>query len=396
VAIASSAAGIKKTGMSQNSSVPSSNMNSSGLSATESSGPDIAGLAPPILLQYWQVVLRWKWVITGIIILALAIGLVVTLLSTPNYTATSRIEISRELKKVTNVEGIESADTGRDLEFYNTQYALLHARSLAERVARKLRLANNDAFFDAHGVDPDADSTLDSKAGGPFNTRDRQRRENLAIKLLLENSSISPLRGSALVDISYTSASPTLSSQIANTWTEQFILQSMDRRFASTSDARKFLEGRLAEYRTRLETAERELVGYAANKDIVALGSTKTPDGRTEVDRTLVSSDLEALNTALASATAERISTEARARIGTSGANAETLGNIAIGQMRQKRTELAADYAKMMVQFEPSYPAARAVAEQIRVLDASLAREESRGLEVDRPSITKLWDGKPN
>jgi hypothetical protein len=81
--------------------------------------------------------------------------------------------------------------------------------------------------------------------------------------VLMTNITILPIRGSALVDISYTSASPALSAQISNTWTEQFIVQSMDRRFASTADARKFLEGRLADLRTRLETSERDLVNYA-------------------------------------------------------------------------------------------------------------------------------------
>ena len=45
------------------------------------------GLAPPILLQYWQVVLRWKWLILGITAAALTLGLVSTLLTTPQYTA---------------------------------------------------------------------------------------------------------------------------------------------------------------------------------------------------------------------------------------------------------------------------------------------------------------------
>ena len=62
------------------------------------------GLAPPILLQYWQVVLRWKWLIAGIVIAALTLSFVATLLATPQYTATSRIEISRAQKNVTNVE----------------------------------------------------------------------------------------------------------------------------------------------------------------------------------------------------------------------------------------------------------------------------------------------------
>ena len=97
------------------------------------------GLAPPILLQYWQVVLRWKWLILGITAAALVFGLLATLLATPQYTATSRIEISRAQKNVTNVESLESAEAGRDLEFYQTQYSLLQARSLAERVARQLR-----------------------------------------------------------------------------------------------------------------------------------------------------------------------------------------------------------------------------------------------------------------
>jgi polysaccharide biosynthesis transport protein len=343
-------------------------------------GQEQQSLAPPILLQYWQVVLRWKWVIVGLIVAALTIGLVATLLMTPKYTATARIEISRDQKKVTNVEGLDAADSGRDLEFYQTQYALLEARSLAERVARQLRLSSNDAFFEAHGVNPNDRVLFGSKSGQPLAAGERQKREQMVIELLLKNASIAPIRGSALIDIGYTSASPTLSSQIANTWTDQFIVQSMDRRFASTADARKFLEGRLGDLRTRLETSERDLVNYANNKGIVALGKSKSSDGKTEVERTLVSSDLEALNTALAQATADRIGAESKAGQRSGGANSEALNNIAIGQLRQKRAEVASEYAKLMVQFEPGYPAAKALAEQIRALDASIVREEGRVL----------------
>ena len=345
--------------------------------------PDVnseRGLAPPILLQYWQVVLRWKWLIIGITVSALTLGLIVTLLATPQYTATSRIEISRAQKNVTNVESLESAEAGRDLEFYQTQYSLLQARSLAERVARQLRLGTGDAFFEAHGVDANDEGLFSSKSGQQLTAVERQKREKKAIDLLTKNISISPIRGSALVDISYTSASPGLSAQISNTWTEQFIVQSMDRRFASTADARKFLEGRLADLRARVETSEREVVNYASQKGIVALGTTKSNDGKTEVERTLVSSDLEALNGALAGATANRIAAQSRARGRNGGANSDALSNVAISQLRQKRAEVASEYAKLLVQFEPGYPAARALNEQLRILDASIVREESRVL----------------
>ena len=200
------------------------------------------GLAAPILLQYSQVVLRWKWVIAGIMIAALTLGLVVTLLATPKYTAVSRIEISRAQKNVTNVESLESSDKGRDLEFYQTQYSLLQARSLAERVARQLRLGTNDAFFEAHGMGSNESGLFTSKSGRQLSAAERLKRDKAAVGLLSGNIAISPVRGSALVDISYTSASPSISAQISNAWTEQFIGQSMDRRFASTAAARKFLE----------------------------------------------------------------------------------------------------------------------------------------------------------
>ena len=357
-------------------------------------GVDPQGLAPPILLQYWQVVLRWKWVIIAIITSSLVIGAVATLLMTPKFTAKSRIEISRAQKNVTKVEGLDAADAGRDLEFYQTQYSLLEARSLAERVSRKLRLSTNDAFFEAHGVHLGNGLFGNSVSPGTA----REKRERQAVTLLLKHVGIQPIRGSSLIDVAYTSASPQLSAQIADAWTQQFIAASMDRRFASTADARTFLEGRLADLRARLEQSERELVFYASKKGIISFGRSTGADGKTQSEKTLVASNLEALNAALAEATADRIAAEARVQ---TGANRDTIidpliASGATSQLRQKRAEVASDYARLMVQFEPGYPAARALADQIKALDASIAREESRliGREVNRSSGTRANDYK--
>src|SRR4051812_15828739 len=72
----------------------------------------------PILLHYWHVILRWRKMLGAIFLATVVLGIVVTLLMTPQYRAASRIEISRDEKKVTNVQGVEAVDAGRDLEFY--------------------------------------------------------------------------------------------------------------------------------------------------------------------------------------------------------------------------------------------------------------------------------------
>jgi len=332
----------------------------------------------PMLLKYWQIVIRWRFVIIGIIVVSLAAGLVATLLMTPQYSASSRIEISRDQKKITNVEGLEAADAGRDIEFYQTQYSLLRARSLAERVVRKLKLANDESFFEAHGESADSGLQIFEGDSGsqPLSANLRVARERKAVKLLLDHIAIIPIRGSSLIDINYSSGYAELSSKISNAWTEQFIAASNDRRYASTADARQFLEGRLADLRARLETSERELVNYSSSKGIVTLSQSADSKGAIRPDATLVLRDLEVMNEELAKATANRIIAESRVR--SAGNSQEALGNLTISNLRQKRAEAVADYQRMLVQFDPEYPAARALLDQIRSIEASIRQEEGR------------------
>ncbi|WP_204244813.1 GumC family protein [Parasphingorhabdus marina] len=329
----------------------------------------------PLLLQYWQAVSRYRIGIACIVLGTIALGIIVTLLMTPYYTATSRIEINRNQDKVTNVEGLEAEDVGQNLEFYQTQYALLEARSLADRVVRSENLATGDAFFQTFNVDPDENGII-SGSDSRQSSEDRRRRFELAIRLLLDNVSISPVRGSSLVDVSFRSPDPQLSASIANAWVAQFVDSNLDRRFDSTIDARKFLEERLAQLRARLEDSERRLVRYADNKEIVTLSTTRDAEGSTVGGDTLISSNLAALNKALTDATADRIAAQAQAD--QNGLNKDAIENPAINGMRQKRAEIASEYAKILVQFEPEYPTAKALERQISDLDESIEKEELR------------------
>lgn len=327
----------------------------------------------PLIREYLAILLRQKWVVGGIIVLALLAGLAMTLLATPQYTASSRIEISRQDQQITNVEGVDKGDRTFDQEFYDTQYELLRTRAIAERVARELRLANNTEFFVAHGLEPENTPFLADNGAAPTR-EDLARREKTAVGLLLGNISINPVARSALVDISYTSGSPTLSAQVANEWARQFIAESNDRRYESTADAREFLERRLAELLEEVEESERKLVNYANENDIVILDRVEQ-DGETVGSTSLVSRNLGAMNQALNEATAQRVRLESEAR---TGGGAATVNNSALSNLRARRAELRAQYAELMVQFEPGYPAARNLQEQISTLDQAIAQEEAR------------------
>ena len=323
----------------------------------------------PILVEYWQAMLRHKIAIAIIIAISIVLGIVATLLMTPYYTSTATVEINREQDKVTNVEGVRATDGGAQaLEFYQTQYSLLESRSLAERVVRALNLATSDKFFETLGVSTD---NL-----GAQSAAQRSERLKLATNLLRGHISIEPIRGSSLVDISFSSPSPEISAQVANTWVDEFIASNLDRRFSSTADAREFLEEQLSDLRERLEDSERNLSVYADDKEIITLSSQQNAEGRTVSQKTLASTNLEDLNQALAQAIAERIAAESEAsqRLG----NKNSLSNSTLNNIREERAKVQAEYAKLMVQFEPEYPAAKALASQIAALDKSIAAEEAR------------------
>jgi succinoglycan biosynthesis transport protein ExoP len=329
----------------------------------------------PMLTRVMRIAMRRKWLILGAVVAALLAGLVITLLTTPLYTASTTIEISREASKVVNIEGVEPESQAVDQEFYQTQYGLLRSRSLAERVARDLRLADDAAFFEMFGKSPDGLFSADNQRRVTASEREARVRE--AGDILLENVGVAPVRLSRLVEVSFTSPSPEFSFRVANAWTRHFIQSNLERRFEATSYARKFLEDRLEQLRRRLEESERQLVGYAAQQRIITLSSGGNKEGNNSGERSIIADDLAALNAERADATADRIRAESRLRQA-GGTPAEVLQNTAISNLRLRRGELAGEYAKMMEQFEPQYPPARSLASQIEQLDRTIAREEGR------------------
>lgn len=346
----------------------------------ETAGYYGSGAAPenePAVQQYLRIALRWRWIIAGAILLFAMLGLIVTLLMTPMYSAVTTIEISRDSDQVTNFQGVERETTVADQEFYQTQYGLLRARTLAERVAIELRLVDDPAFYEMFGVDVD-DPAFELE-NGRYSAGGRDMRQRVAGETLLDNVSIEPTRLSRLVDIRVSSPDPEFSARVANTWADNFIKTNLERKVEATSYGRDQLQRQLAEFKERLDESQRQLVAYASNQEIINLPAQVAGQGGANTNRSIVAENLVALNAALAKATADRIEAEARYRQVTSGkASGEALTNLAINGLRQKRAELGAKYEEMMVTFEPGYPSAVAMKSQIDELDKAIAREEAR------------------
>jgi polysaccharide biosynthesis transport protein len=329
----------------------------------------------PLMLRLWRILVRRRWAIVGTIAVVVVLGMLYSFTRTPLYTATSRLEISRDSARVVEIQSVERETSEFDLEFYQTQYGLLASRALAEQVVRNMRLHEDPGFKSAYDLaDPEATSEGAATASP---AEMRQANVRRAVEIVLGAIEIAPIRSSRLVDISVTTPDPALSGRIANAWGANFIEMNLKRRYDANSYARDFLESRLAQLRKRLEDSERALVAYASQEGIINLEeSVDTQNGRTVAGRSLQADQLATLNEELAKAEAERIRTQALPRSGRT--SAEALNNSTLASLRDRRAATAAEYQKMLGQFQPSYPPAVALKNQVDALDASIAREENR------------------
>lgn len=304
------------------------------------------------LASYWRLALKYRLLIVGCFLGALVIGATLTLLMTPIYTAQATLQIDREAARILDTEDVAPRENMmQGEEFFQTQYGLIRSRSLAERVIESLGLASSNEALEAMGVEP-------PETGGTAATQTARRRAAV-LKALQDNLSVSPVRGSRLVALGYDNPNPVVAARIANGFAENFIQSNLDRKFESSRYAREFLEERISQTKERLESAERQLVAYAANQQIINVGEPSegaTSGGATE---SLTSSNLVALNGALARTRAERVAAEERWRSASTSdlmTLPEVLQNPSIQRLTEQRAVLDAEYQQKLSIYQPDYP----------------------------------------
>lgn len=326
------------------------------------------------IFKYLRIAAKYKWLIAGITAAVLAITAVSTFMTTPIYKATASIQIEREASKIIEKGDVVNEEVGGQ-DFYQTQYQLLQSRTLAERVASALSLGNDKAFNQE--VAPSLLGLLKSKlmglifsadaADGEADVKPPEDRNKAAAVRLQDGLDVQLVRGSRIATISFNHPDPAVAQRVANGYAEVFITDNLDRRFEATAYARRFLEERLAQLKSKLEESEKQLVEYADEKGIITVGEGKT----------VIDADIEALNAKLSEARYEKMRLELvwqRVESADGLEISEIRANQTVQENRKLRSELSAQYQQKLNVFKPSYPEMVQLRSQISELDAQLAQ----------------------
>lgn len=214
------------------------------------------------------------------------------------------------------------------------------------------------------------EATADEAGQGVEDLSFEERRQ-IAVGRVLDGLSVQPVGTSRLVRVAFESPDPRVAAQIANAVAEGFINTNLERRYAASAYARKFLEERLQEIKLKLEDSERQLVDYARDQRLVSV---------TQSAESLAGSNLGSARQALAEATTDRIRAEQLWR------QASATGGLGLGKiiesgsvevLRTERARMSAEYQQKLSTFKPAYPDMLNLKARLEEVDRQIAAEAS-------------------
>jgi len=224
------------------------------------------------LRQYFNVINIYKWKILLLAITVAIFAAVIAMNMTPIYRATSTLLIEADQAKAVSFEEIVGLDSNRK-EYYLTQFEILKSRGIARSVIEKLNLKDHADFV----VKESPLSSL--KKSLPFlpkkndlqlseSEREEQALHQL-IKTFSERLTISPVRKTQMVNISYDSSDPKLAALVANAMGDTYIDQDLRAKLGLSQKASGWLTTRLSDLQVRLQKSEEKLQRYREKENLV-------------------------------------------------------------------------------------------------------------------------------
>ena len=264
------------------------------------------------LRDYLHIVLKHRYKALQFFTIIFALTVLVTFSTTPVYIATTKVLI--EKSEPANLS-LNPYYMSYDPDFAETQFQLITSFSVAQRVVRMLGLGQLTAAGEESeaatniitgtfswfrdlistvlhigGVRPvPAPSDPAAAAALP----EDPLRVYQQARMISGSITVSPIKNSKIVNISFASADPRKAALIVNTVAKAYTDEVLDIKMGSSQYALKWLTEKADEERERLNKTEKALQEYMRDKDIATLENkvTMVPERISEIAIKLAQSE---------------------------------------------------------------------------------------------------------
>ncbi len=285
------------------------------------------------------------------------LGLLFIAVSSPRYTAASRVLVQYEDTPYTRA-GIGQAPARipqLNEQDVRSQVEVIRSNDMALKVLRRLDLVGSPEFDPLRrGIGPL--SRLKMALGFKADPR-KMTPEQRALMEWHRRLKVYPLPKTRVIVIEFSSTSPRTAASIANTLADFYVEQTRANQLARTGEARKWLKEQIEKLRRKVVEAEKAVEAYRARAGLFKGTQAK-----------LYNQQLSELSAQLVRAEAERSSAEARAktirellRKGDVEKSAEVLRSPLIQRLREQQVQLKRQLAELSTTYLDNHPRIRAV-----------------------------------
>lgn len=256
---------------------------------------------------YLAVAKRRARPIAACVLLSALLGMIYLATAVPYYTAGVRILIdSPEGRSAQELSGIN--EIAFDTSAVDSQVELVRSEAIAAQVVEMLDLVDNPLFTSNEGslfgiigswirgfarivfngisfflsILLGQGSGLDSPPASPDGLSDELLAELNATKeateKLRENLDVRRVARTYVLDIAYTSPSPTLAAQIANGYANAYINDQLESKYDATRRASEWLLNRTEELKQQSIDAELAVEAFRKENDLIATSGTLISD----------------------------------------------------------------------------------------------------------------------
>ncbi len=325
------------------------------------------GPGPPLLLEYWQILLRHKGVLCLVACLGLLAALLLTLPQTPVYQARTTLEIQNLNENFLNMRAVnptsnEPTAQAADLDL-QTQLSILQSESVIKHII-------SDPDLDAKLTSPNEMGRLASwrnSLGLPAPKRALSSED--VLHQVAKHLKVHIIPNTRLIEILYDSTDPRLAAKVANALTATYIQQNLESHWQTAQQTGEWLTHQMEEERVKLERSEHELQAYASAQGLLFTAETDN----------VAEAKLRQIQEELSKAHADRVAWQSRyERTASASPDSlpEVLNDPTLKEYQGRLTDLRRQLAELSASLTPLHPSVKKIQAAVKTLEA--ARDTER------------------